>query len=265
MSIREPRIVQISDLHIFADKEAVLLGVPTHKSLSAVIDLIKKDTVSPDIILLTGDLSQDNSERSYLNIVDLFQQLSIPVYCLPGNHDDVDIMTRFFPQGNISDLKNIILDHWQIILLNSQKPGAVEGFLDKLQLEFMQECLKKHPTHHAIIAFHHQPVAVGSVWVDNLGLKNADVFWDILKPFPQVKTVLFGHVHQTFIGQKNGVNIYSTPSTCIQFKPNMTAFALDSLPPAYRWMDLKSSGELMTGITRCPNYIGSFDENAKGY
>ncbi|MBV8802170.1 MAG: 3',5'-cyclic-AMP phosphodiesterase [Gammaproteobacteria bacterium] len=265
MSVIEPRIVQMSDLHIFADKEKSLLGVETHKSLSAVIDLIKTDPVSPDIILLTGDLSQDNSEKSYLNIIDLFQELPAPVYCLPGNHDDIDIMTRFFPQRNISDLKNIVLDHWQIILLNSQKTGAVEGFLDELQLEFMQECLKKYPMHHAIIAFHHQPIMVGSAWLDNLGLKNADVFWDILKSFPQVKTILFGHVHQAFTGQKNGINIYSTPSTCIQFKPNVADFALDPLPPAYRWMDLKSNGELETGIIRCANYIGQFDENAKGY
>lgn len=265
MPVNQPRIVQMSDLHIFANKEGALLGVETHKSISAVIDLIKKDPISPDMILLTGDLSQDNSEKSYLNIVDLFQELSIPVYCIPGNHDDIDLMTRFFPQGNISDLKNIVLDKWQIILLSSQKKGAVEGFLDNLQLEFMQECLKKHPSHHAIIAFHHQPVLVGSAWVDNLGLKNADVFWNILKSFPQVKTVLFGHVHQVFAGQKNGINIYSTPSTCIQFKPNIADFALDPLPPGYRWIDLKSNGELVTGVTRCSSYIGKFDENAKGY
>jgi Icc protein len=265
MASREPRIVQISDLHIFSDKKKSLLGVTTYDSLSAVINLLKQDETPPDLILLSGDLSQDNSEASYLNIVDLFQTFSIPVYCFPGNHDDVPLMTRFFPQGNISDLKNIVLDHWQLILLNSQKTGAVEGFLDDLQLEFMQECLRNHPDHHAMVAFHHQPVPVGSAWVDHLGLKNADIFWDILKKYPQVKTVLFGHVHQEFVGTKNGIAIYSTPSTCIQFKPNTSEFALDRLPPAYRWIDLKSNGEWVTQVVRCSEYVGEFDENAKGY
>jgi Icc protein len=261
----QTRIVQISDMHLFADKEKVLLGVKTYESSLALVNLLKQDKTPPHLIILSGDLSQDHSEASYLHVVELFEEFSIPIYYFPGNHDDGKLMSLFFPQGHISNLKNIILHNWQLILLDSQKFGAVEGFLDDLQLKFMEECLQSHPDHHAIVAFHHQPVSVGSEWVDNLGLKNAEEFWNIVQKYPRVRNILFGHIHQEYVGKKNEVSLYSTPSTCIQFKPNVPMFALDKLPPAYRWIDLHSNGTLSTGIIRCTHYVGEFDANAKGY
>jgi Icc protein len=106
---------------------------------------------------------------------------------------------------------------------------------------------------------------VGSAWVDRLGLKNADVFWEAVQPYSQVKNVLFGHIHQVYSGNKNGIHLYSAPSTCIQFKPNTERFALDFLPPGYRWIDLRSNGALETGVTRCTEYVGTFEADAKGY
>ena len=259
------RIVQISDMHLFAEEKKVLLGVKTYESCLAVVNLLKQDKVSPHLIILSGDLSQDRSEESYLHVIELFKGFSVPIYYFPGNHDDGKLMARFFPRENISNLKNIILDNWQIILLDSQKQGSVEGFLDDFQLEFMEKCLQNYPEHYAIIAFHHQPVLVDSEWIDALGLKNAEEFWFILKKYSHVKNILFGHIHQEYVGNKNGVNLYSTPSTCIQFTPNIPHFALENLPPAYRWIDLYSNGDLVTGITRCTEYIGEFNENAKGY
>lgn len=265
MLSRPTRIVQISDMHLFADKSRSLLGVKTFDSLSALVHLLKTDATPPDAILLSGDLSQDNSEESYHHIVDVFKEFPIPIYCFPGNHDDGKFMVRFFPRGNISYLQQILFDNWQFILLNSQKDGAVEGFLADDQLALMEECLRNYPKHHAIIAFHHHPIQVGNEWLDRLGLQNAETFWEILKQYPSVNYVLFGHVHQVFEGKKNGINLYSTPSTCIQFKPNIPHFALDPLPPGYRWIDLKPNGELVTGITRCAEYIGQFENDAKGY
>lgn len=106
---------------------------------------------------------------------------------------------------------------------------------------------------------------VGVTWLDKLGLTNADELWLTLSQYPQVHTVLFGHVHQEHQGEKNGIHYYSTPSTCIQFKRNAVDFALEKLPPGYRWIDLYPNGDLKTGVYRVANYIGSFESEAKGY
>lgn len=259
------RFVQITDVHHFSDVNNTLLKVNTHDSFLAVAEMLKNDSKKPDFLLLTGDLSQDESEASYLHIADVINELPMPAYWIPGNHDDGKIMSSVYPRGNISNLKHIVLEHWHIILLDSQKPGAVEGYLDQVQLRFLQHCLDMYPEHQAMIVFHHSPVPVGCEWLDKIGLSNADQLWDILAHYPRVNTILFGHVHMQHEGEKNGIKYFSTPSTCIQFKTNSNQFALDNLPPAYRWFDLYPDGELKTGVCRLPAYVGEFDTSAKGY
>lgn len=259
------RFLQISDIHLFADPQGSLLGVPTQDSFAAVIKLIQKETQPIDFIILSGDLSQDYSEASYACVAAALKPLQIPVYYVPGNHDSPKVMTRVYPLETISNHRHIILKHWHIILLDSHQEGAVAGYLDQAQFNFMEHCLNAYPEHHAIILFHHQPVSVGTTWLEDIGLTNAKQFWEVVARYPKVHTVLFGHVHQEFIGKVNDIPCYSPPSTCIQFKPKQGEFALDHLPPGFRWVNLDDKGVLETGITRAEEYVGVFDEKAKGY
>ena len=259
------RILQVSDAHLFADPDKELLGVNTQASFQAVCDKILSEEATAQLILLSGDLSQDNSKASYQRLAEMLKPLGKPVYYVPGNHDDPKLMKQLFPLENISNHKHIVLNNWQIILLNSQKSGAVEGLLYDSQLTYLQNCLQAYPEHHAIIVFHHPPVPVGCEWLDNLGLKNAKVFWKIIANYPNVNTVLFGHVHQVYEHGMDDINCYSAPSTCFQFKRKQNEFSLENIPPGYRWLDLHEDGRLETGVNRIKQYIGKFDVNAKGY
>lgn len=265
MQRRPVRIAQISDIHLYNEKHKTLLGVTTYDSYHAVINLLKQQDPPPDLILLTGDLTQDASDEAYIQVAQELKDLNLPVYCIPGNHDENTEMRRVYPLYQVSVQKNIILDHWQLILLNSQKEGAVEGFLNDSQIDFLKECLEAYPEHRAIVTFHHQPLPVGCAWLDKIGLTNADVLWETLKSYPQVHTILCGHVHQEFEGKKQGIHVYSVPSTCIQFKRNSDQFALEELPPGYRFLELYPDGELKTKVCRVDKYIGEFQINAKGY
>lgn len=259
------RFVQISDLHVFGDKNHALLGVNTLESLEAVLNRLRIDPVQPDFILLTGDLSQDESEAAYRAIADKMKTFPVPVYWIPGNHDDPKKMSHVFPCENISNLKHIVLEHWHLILLDTKKPHAVEGYLDETQLRFLQHCLDMYPEHKAIVVLHHHPIPVGCKWLDRLGLTNADDLWKILARYPHAKTILFGHVHQECVGEKNGVKYFSAPSTCIQFKRKSDTFALERLNPGYRWIDLYPDGDLKTGLCRLDEYVGFFDDKCTGY
>ncbi len=259
------RIVQISDIHLFGNKEKTLLGVKTEESFQAVVKLLLADAMSPDLILLTGDLAQDGSEAAYLRIADALRMVQVPIYYVPGNHDDSQVMKQVYLRENISVLKHIVLDRWHFILLDSQKPGAVEGYLSRTELNFLQNALQMYPDRHAVIVFHHPPVLVGSAWLDRIGLTNSHELQKILALHSGVNMVLFGHVHQRYENEMNGVKYYSTPSTCFQFKKDSDDFALDRVTPAYRWIELYSNGESKTGVNRLAEYVGVFEKNAKGY
>lgn len=259
------RIAQITDTHLFGDKNNSLLGVKTEESFSALLHHIKNNKTRPDMILLTGDLTQDGSEEGYIRLADQLSELEVPIYCIPGNHDNSSVMDKIYPRGMISTQKQLILDGWQLILLDSHVEGKVEGHLSKKELHFLEKCLKSYPDHAAIIVFHHQPVKIESEWLDKLGINNAEEFWTLLQQYPQVNAVLFGHIHQEVVGIKNNIHYYSTPSTCIQFKGKCNHFALEELGPAYRMIELHPNKTLKTHITRLDGYVGNFEADAKGY
>lgn len=257
--------IQISDIHLNADKNKDLLGVKTQESFQAVIDHIKSKNNEFDFIILSGDLTQDGSEAGYRRVAEMLTGFDVPIYCFPGNHDDATVMDRVYPSGNINQQKHIVLDDWQLILLDSHVHRKVEGRLAEDQLSYMQKCLRAHPALRAVVMFHHQPVPVGSAWLDNLGVKNAAEFWDIASKYPQITHVLFGHVHQEFEQLVGNIQVYSPPSTCIQFMRNRDDFALENLPPGYRVVRLHPDGRMETHVERIAHYIGYFDKDAKGY
>jgi len=261
------KVLQISDMHIFDNPEDKLLGVPTTKSFEAIIDLIRieESNEKTDLILLTGDLSQDGSASSYQRIAEMLKPSGVPIYFVPGNHDNQAVINQVYPTQHILENRRIVLPQWQFILLNSQIEGQVRGSLAPSELDFMQNCLIDYPDRHAIIVFHHQPVPVGSTWLDKQGLTNGKEFWEVAAKYSNIHTVLFGHVHQEFQEIFNGIRCISAPSTSIQFKPNQADFGLDNQAPGYRWIKLFDDGVILTGVKRWAYYIGDYLANAKGY
>lgn len=78
-------LVQLSDSHLFAEADASLLGMNTRDSLRAVIDLVLKQQPNIDLMLATGDLSQDGTLESYEAFRQLSARIDAPARWIPGN------------------------------------------------------------------------------------------------------------------------------------------------------------------------------------
>lgn len=258
-------IVQISDLHLFDNPRKELLRVNTESSFLEVLSHIKENVNHMDCIILSGDLSQDGTYLAYQRIAQHIKQFKVPVYYVPGNHDDVAVMESIYPLENISNDKNIVFPQWQLVLLNSQIPGRVVGTLTKSQIDFLIACLDKYPEKNTVVIFHHQPVPIGAIWLDKLGINNAEHFWQSVSSFKNMHSIFYGHVHQDNQQKKNGVMCYAVPSTCFQFKRQQNQFGLELVPPGYRIIQLFSNGQLITQVYRVKKYIGIFDVEATGY
>lgn len=258
-------ILQITDPHIMTDPSATLLGINTTESLKAVLQDIRKKNHQYDLLLLTGDLIQDEKASSYSKLSDILAGVNVPIYWLPGNHDIPELLTGAFTGGSIFSQKSIALLKWQIIMLNCQIPHEVPGLLAESELEFLETQLKGAEAQHCLICLHHHPVPIDCKWLDPIGLTNANEFWQIIDKYPQVEGVLCGHIHQEFEGQKNNIIVLASPSTCIQFKPKTTGFALDHLAPGYRILELHTDGKIITSVHRAEDFEVHFDKNAKGY
>ncbi|MDO2949476.1 3',5'-cyclic-AMP phosphodiesterase [Aeromonas simiae] len=259
------RLLQITDTHLFANAEAQLLGVRTADSLAAVIERIQGNDHPFDLILATGDLSQDHSAESYQRFADMLAPLGKPIYWLPGNHDDGALMTQSLYEAGISEQKWMIGKHWQIILLDTQVRGKPHGLLADHQLAALDHVLRSHPDKHTLIALHHQGIPVGCAWLDQHNLKNADDLFAVLARHPQGKTLLFGHVHQEFDELHKGVRLIASPSTCIQFKPLCDEFTLDESGPGWRYLTLHPDGRVESQVWRLPPNSFIPDPTARGY
>ncbi len=258
-------LLQITDPHLFADAQGELLGIRTADSLAAVVAAIRQQDEPFDLVLATGDIAQDHSAGAYRRFAEAVQPLGRPLYWLPGNHDAAPLMKVKLAKGGCEPARQLLLPHWQILLLDTQVEGTPHGWLYPEQLQFLAQALGDWPEKHALICLHHHSFPVGSDWLDQHDLKNANELMDLLAHHPQVRGVLCGHVHQEYDALHQGVRFLATPSTCIQFMPLSRDFSLDVAGPGWRYLQLHPDGRLATQVWRLP--AGSFipDAQATGY
>ncbi|CAD5106524.1 3',5'-cyclic-AMP phosphodiesterase [Zestomonas carbonaria] len=257
-------LVQLTDSHLFAEADGKLLGLATEDSLRLVIDKVREEQPHIDLILATGDLSQDGTPASYQRFEELISTLDAPARWTPGNHDEIEIM-REVCNGNDRLDPVVDIGAWRIVLLDSAVPGAVLGHFDDSQLQLLERALGEAPDRHHLICFHHHPVSIGCAWMDPIGLRNADALFAVTDRFPQVRALLWGHVHQDFDRQRNGVRLLASPSTCVQFAPGSEEFKVGSEAPGYRWLRLHADGRIDTGVSRVIGIDFEINYSVKGY
>lgn len=246
------RLLHFTDSHLFADPEGCLKGVNTADTLARVFALAGERDPGADALLLTGDLSEDGSRESYERLVDGVEQLGVSAFALSGNHDNRSAMMRAFirPGGSIRMDGDFVGAGWQVLMLDSVKNGEVGGALSKAELDRLDRLLSIRDGLHALVCLHHQPVRMGSKWIDAIGLENGDELLRVIRRYPHVRTVLWGHVHQEFDEERDGVRLLSSPSTCVQFEPGAKTFSLEKKAPGYRWLELFPDGRIKTGVRR---------------
>ena len=257
--------MQLTDCHLYADPSQCLLGINTLNSLDQVISLAQQTLGTPDLVLATGDLVHDASDTGYKRLRSRLARLRAPAYCLPGNHDIPQKLHQLLNQDNVHTLFSVQINGWSLIFLDTTIPGETAGNLTREQLERLQEELSRHADKHTLICMHHQPVPVGSQWIDSIGLNNTDSFLAVIDRHTQVKGVLCGHIHQEFEGMYGSVRLMGTPSTCIQFAAGQDEFSIDACPPGFRWLGLTPQGKIHTQVGLLPEIPLGLDLASLGY
>jgi 3',5'-cyclic-AMP phosphodiesterase len=240
------QILQITDPHLYGSATGRLRGVETHSSLIAVLDDAFARVPDYAAVLVTGDLVQDDVS-GYLRFRSTFGNLSKPVLCIPGNHDQPEAMRKELNCAPFQICGTHEVDGWQFIMLDSYDPGHVGGRLRAAELARLDAALRSS-SKHAMVCLHHHPVAMASRWLDTVGLAEPDAFWRVIDSHAHVRAVVWGHVHQEYEGRRGEVRLFGTPSSGAQFLPKSDRYAVDSRPPAYRRFDLQADGRIDTGV-----------------
>ncbi len=246
------RIAQITDSHLFADSSQKLNGLDTLNSLQQVMQAVLDS--QPELIIFSGDLVDRPEAAAYFAVKSVLDLSTVPVFCLPGNHDDPDLLKETLSSEKIHNDFSTLVNNWQLLFLNSYQPNTHAGKLGDNQLQMLDRHLRKHSEYSALICLHHPPVPIHSSWMDAMGLEQSEELFAVVDRHPQVKAVIWGHIHQQFNQTRNGVKLLGTPSTCVQFMPGASQFCLDNKPPGYRWLELYENGAITTEVIYLPDF-----------
>ena len=90
-------LVQITDLHIREPGRLAYGRIDTAPYLRRTVDSVLALRQKPDAVVITGDLSDFGREAEYAHLAGLLAPLGdLPVYLLPGNHDERAQLRRSF-------------------------------------------------------------------------------------------------------------------------------------------------------------------------
>lgn len=258
-------LLQLSDPHLLADPRASYRGRQPYSLLQSALweshRQLQAAGLRPERLLITGDLCQDESWGGYVRLGEGLAAspwASLPpAWLLPGNHDHPQLLRAAL--GRHLLIAPALAEHglWRVLLLDSHRPGRVEGALGERQLSWIREQLAREPLRPTLVAVHHPPLPIGDPGLDGIGLRDGEALLAALAPVPGLRAVLFGHVHQHWQGwlpqrppALEPVPLLGCPSTLCPFGPVQPCPLGRGHDPGGRWLQLTPQGRLEQRLLR---------------
>ena len=232
------RLAQLSDLHI---------GLTSHpgsdERLKQAIDLIRPRRV--DAVIVTGDVG-DKFEQSWKMAKSLLASLNVPVYYVPGNHDDTAKTASRYTAVLGENYYTFQVKGIQFVALDSQLLGNFSDFQSSVPLEVGEEdkpaaermltWLDGLHLNRPVIAVQHVPPDRPSPQTS----PDEKPYWILHDPWRSreleglrklgVRDILAGHWHQAAVYEADGFTIHVGPATSWSPKSPL-GFAVHSITP----------------------------------
>jgi 3',5'-cyclic AMP phosphodiesterase CpdA len=176
------------------------------------------NALEPDMVLITGDLTNDGEASDYAAFAAIVGRLRAPFCVLTGNHDRRELVRARFaglpPQGPLA----YAIDRFalRLIALDTLVEGEPWGQLGEEQLAWLDARLGEMPDRPTLVALHHPPFRTGVGHLDRSMLQDADALAAVIGRHGQVERVLCGHVHRSIQRRFAGTLALSAPSCAHQ-------------------------------------------------
>jgi Icc protein len=254
-------IAQISDCHIRDQGGSFARLVDTTETLRRVVDHLVGLDPAPDVILATGDLTDDGTASQYATLLDVLTPIADRLLPIPGNHDECPLFRGAFADvlpGNLADdhCSYVIEDHpVRLVGLDNSIPGRHDGRFDPVRERWLDDVLAADPDRPTLVFTHFPPFETGLRFMDDAGLLDSDRLRAVIERNPQVRLLVTGHLHRPIHTTIGSTLVSTCPSTGNQIRLDLhpeRGAAVDE-PPGYqlhRW-----DGERFvthTGVVRDP-------------
>jgi 3',5'-cyclic AMP phosphodiesterase CpdA len=252
----------MSDIHVRPTGQLYKDVADSNSSLVRAIDHLHQLDQRPDLVLVTGDLTDYGQTEEYDSAREILASFQIPLFLMPGNHDDRENFRSAFTDHKYlpsnGPLNYCIDDHQvRIIALDSCVPNEHHGDLAAETLSFLEQTLQSAPAKPTIIALHHPPFRCGIPYMDQYRYFEAEELANIVGKFSNVEAIVCGHVHRTMTRRWAGTVVCACPSTtteiALQMQPN--APGQSYLGPSALMLHLWTPTD---GLVSHVSYIGDY-------
>ena len=258
-------IAQLTDLHLRPRGRAANRVVETNMLAERAFRAVMTRPPLPDVVLLTGDLADQGLAEEYATLADLIARaLPLPVFTIPGNHDDREVMLARLPGTRQEDgfVQYAINDFpVRLVMLDTLVPGEAHGALCARRLAWLDRTLAAAPDKPTLIAMHHPPFLCGIGHMDRLALRERAEFAAVLARHGQVQRILCGHDHRPVTARVGAAIASIAPSVAHQVELDLrpdarSAFVLE--PPAYQLHHWSAEHGFVTHTAFVELYPGPF-------
>ncbi len=208
-------LLQLSDLHLRAGSD----GDGPAARLEHAVRRVAALRPAPEAVLLSGDVADEPSHEVYDRAHELLEPLGLPLYAIPGNHDDRDLLrARFGPDAAPTGAPVAFAADCgplRLVACDSTVPGSDAGALGPARLGWLDRTLGAQPDSPTLLALHHPPVLTGVRSMDLIALAREDrvALEALLGCHPHVRAVTCGHVHTAMSTSFAGRPLLICPST----------------------------------------------------
>lgn len=208
-------IAQMTDIHIGFDPDAKPEELNRIR-FRATLDRVISGPSTPDMLVLSGDLTDRGDRDSFEKTAALLEKCSCPVLPMVGNHDTREALLHAFPDTPTSDgfiQYAVEQDGLRIILLDTLEIGRHGGAFCEVRRDWLQRELTARPDTPTLIFMHHPPVVAGIGWMDpGEGEQWMLNFADAIAGHHQILAIHCGHLHRPIHTSFQGVPLSVTPS-----------------------------------------------------
>ena len=256
-------VCQVSDMHLMAGRNLAYGVVDTAAYLGRCIAHIQTLPQRPDVVVMTGDLVDGGKPEQYALLREIIAPLSMPVYLIPGNHDDREALRAAFPDHAYLNqfppfIQYAVEEHeLRIVAIDTVIPGQDGGELCAQRLEWLALTLATAPQRPTLLLMHHPPFATGIGFMDEIGLANPEALAQVVGKHAQIERILCGHLHRPIQTRFAGTLACTAPSTAHQITLDLAPAAPGTFtmePPAY----YVHAWTAATGVVTHTAYVGDF-------
>lgn len=263
------QLAHISDLHVMVPGDLAYGVVDTGPMVESAIARLAAD--SPDLVIITGDLVHNAQIAEYQRLRAMLQPLRMPVYLLPGNHDDRTLIRQVFLTHTYlpsTDCLQYTVEDYplRLIMLDTNVPGKAHGELDAKRLAWLDQQLSQQPDRPTLLFMHHPPFTTGIDLMDDCRLAQPASLENIVKKYDCIWRIGCGHLHRPIQKLWAGTLVYTVPSPVHQVSLDLVSDAQSGTfvmePPAYQ-LHLWNEDELISHMQYIDQYDGPYPFSAE--